>query len=116
MGAGASAGRVREPVRVPLELSPARGVQPRGSGRRHLGGGSAAGDRPHEHRPGDKNLTRYFLKSCDAFITMSEKVLQDLRLFEQHKSVRLVQHPLYDNFGERINKWEARKHLKIDEK
>ena len=27
---------------------------------------------PHEKRPGDKSFTKYFLKSCDAFITMSE--------------------------------------------
>ena len=30
---------------------------------------------PHEKRTGDKGFTRYFLKSCDAFVTMSEKVL-----------------------------------------
>jgi glycosyltransferase involved in cell wall biosynthesis len=70
---------------------------------------------PHEHRPGDKSFTRYFLKSCDAFITMSEKVLQDLRGFEEHKQARLVQHPLYDNFGERISKREARQRLGLDE-
>jgi hypothetical protein len=70
---------------------------------------------PHEHRPGDKSFTRYFLKSCDAFITMSEKVLQDLRGFEEHKQARLVQHPLYDNFGERIGKREARQRLGLDE-
>src|SRR5215216_5041091 len=37
---------------------------------------------PHEHRPGDKLFTRYFLKSCDAFITMSSNVMNDLRKFE----------------------------------
>lgn len=73
---------------------------------------------PHEHRYGDKTFTKYFLKACDAFITMSEKVLQDLRLFEKKKPAVLVQHPLYDTFGEKITKNEARKHLQlpIDEK
>ena len=73
---------------------------------------------PHEHRTGDRTFTRYFLKSCDAFITMSEKVLNDLRIFEKQKPVRLVQHPLYDNFGERITKIEARKklNLSVDQK
>ena len=66
---------------------------------------------PHEHRPGDKIFTRYFLKSCDAFITMSEKVMDDLRLFEKKKMGVVVQHPLYDNFGEAISKDEARKKL-----
>src|SRR5688500_2783032 len=40
---------------------------------------------PHEKRPGDSAFTKYFLKSCDAFITMSEKVMADLHLFEKNK-------------------------------
>ena len=68
---------------------------------------------PHEKRPGDKPFTRYFLKACDAFITMSEKVLNDLRSFEPVKPARLVPHPLYDNFGPKISKAEARKILGI---
>jgi glycosyltransferase involved in cell wall biosynthesis len=69
---------------------------------------------PHEKRPGDKPFTKYFLKACDAFITMSEKVLSDLRIFEKEKPAQLVQHPLYDNFGEIISKAEARKKLIIN--
>jgi glycosyltransferase involved in cell wall biosynthesis len=68
---------------------------------------------PHEKRPGDVPFTRYFLKTCDAFVTMSEKVLADLRKFT-NKSALLVQHPLYDNFGEPISKAEARTHLGLD--
>lgn len=69
---------------------------------------------PHEKRFGDKPFTKYFLKSCDAFITMSEKVLSDLRLFEKTKPAQLVSHPLYDNFGEAVPKEEARDKLKIN--
>jgi glycosyltransferase involved in cell wall biosynthesis len=69
---------------------------------------------PHEHRPGDKSFTKYFLKSCDAFITMSPKVMEDLRKFEKDKPARLVQHPLYDNFGAPVLKAEAREKLKIN--
>jgi len=68
---------------------------------------------PHEHRPGDRTFTRYFLKSCDAFITMSEKVMADLRFFQKEKPAKIVQHPLYDNFGSPIPKEEAREQLKI---
>jgi len=68
---------------------------------------------PHEKRPGDVSFTRYFLKSCDAFITMSEKVMADLRKFQKDKPARQVLHPLYDNFGERLSKEEARKKLGI---
>lgn len=70
---------------------------------------------PHEKRMGDKVFTRYFLKSCDAFITMSEKVMNDLRIFEKMKPAKLVSHPLYDNFGEIISKAAARKHLGLPE-
>jgi glycosyltransferase involved in cell wall biosynthesis len=66
---------------------------------------------PHEHRACDRTFTRYFLKSCDAFITMSEKVFADLRKLEKNKPVKLIQHPLYDNFGAIIPKQEAREHL-----
>lgn len=66
---------------------------------------------PHEKRPGDKPFTKYFVKSCDAFITMSEKVMQDLRRFETKKPAIQVSHPLYDNFGAILPKEAARAHL-----
>ncbi len=68
---------------------------------------------PHEKRFGDKPFTSYFLKPVDAFITMSENVLRDLRSFEKDKPAKLVKHPLYDNFGEQVNKTAARKKLGI---
>ena len=68
---------------------------------------------PHEKRPGDTAFTKYFLKSCDAFITMSEKVMEDLRKFQPEKPAKLVLHPLYDSFGEIISKSEAREKLGI---
>ncbi len=71
---------------------------------------------PHEKRFGDRAFTRYFLKPVDSFITMSEKVLDDLRLFAIDKPSKYVAHPLYDNFGEKISKEEARKKLNIDKK
>ena len=67
---------------------------------------------PHEKRPGDKPFTRYFLKACDAFITMSEKVMRDLRTFQPVKPAQLVAHPLYDNFGEPIPQTAARELLR----
>ena len=69
---------------------------------------------PHEKRPGDKAFTKYFLKPIDGFITMSEKVLADLQQFAEGKPAQFVPHPLYDNFGERISKEEARKKLQIN--
>lgn len=69
---------------------------------------------PHEKRIGDIPFTKYFLKSPDAFVTMSEKVLSDLRQFT-NKPAQLVQHPLYDNFGEAISRTEARKFLGLSD-
>jgi glycosyltransferase involved in cell wall biosynthesis len=69
---------------------------------------------PHEKRPGDKAFTRYFIKPIDAFITMSEKVLGDLKLFDKTKPALFVPHPLYDNFGEPISKEEARKKINVN--
>jgi glycosyltransferase involved in cell wall biosynthesis len=66
---------------------------------------------PHEKRPGDHAFTKYFLNSCDAFITMSEKVMADLRKYQPLKPAQQVLHPLYDNFGAIISKTSARLHL-----
>jgi glycosyltransferase involved in cell wall biosynthesis len=69
--------------------------------------------KPHEKRIGDNLFTRYFIKPVDAFIIMSEKVMSDLRLFTKDKPARLVPHPMYDNFGEKVSKEDARKELGI---
>ncbi len=68
---------------------------------------------PHEKRPGDIPFTKYFVKPVDAFITMSEKVLTDLPTFTGSKPAKFVPHPLYDNFGDKISKEEARRQLSI---
>lgn len=68
---------------------------------------------PHEKRPGDKAFTKYFIKPVDAFVTMSKKVLADLRLFTADKPASYIPHPLYDNFGDIITIDTARKQLGI---
>ena len=70
---------------------------------------------PHEKRPGDRIFTKYFLKTPDAFITLSEKVLTDLASFEPSKKAVFIPHPMYDNFGVALPKQEARKWLEIPE-
>jgi len=70
---------------------------------------------PHEKRFGDHAFTKYFIKPVDAFITMSDKVLSDLRSFTQTKPAVLQPHPLYDVFGNAVSKQEARTHLGIDQ-
>lgn len=67
---------------------------------------------PHEKRPGDRLFTRYFLGSCDGFVTMSQQVMADLRQFEPSKPAVFVPHPLYDNFGDVVPKRLAREALR----
>ena len=63
---------------------------------------------PHEQRPGDGPLTRYFLSACDGFVAMSRSVLDDLRrLGFGGKPALYRPHPLYDNFGPIKPKAEA---------
>jgi len=65
---------------------------------------------PHEHRPGDKAFTSWFVKPVDRFAVMSRQVMEDLKKFTSKPTV-LLPHPLYDNFGNIENKQEARNAL-----
>lgn len=69
---------------------------------------------PHESRPGDKVLTKYFTNSNDAFITLSEEVLKDLQAIDSKREKICSPHPLYDHYGELIDKKEAIKTLQLD--
>ena len=69
---------------------------------------------PHEKRIGDKMLTKYFVKSCDAFLTLSRSVLDDLRCFNDLAPKKFIPHPIYDVFGEKVSKNEAIKNLKLN--
>lgn len=70
---------------------------------------------PHEKRPGDGPLTRYFLSACDGFVTMSRSVLDDLRGLGFRRQPALYRpHPLYDNFGPARPKAEALAALGLD--
>ncbi|HJT73652.1 MAG TPA: glycosyltransferase [Chitinophaga sp.] len=70
---------------------------------------------PHEKRPGDVAFTKYFLKPVDAFIAMSQSVLDDLRQFEPQKPASLIPHPIYDNYGTPVSKQQAREALKLEQ-
>ncbi len=62
---------------------------------------------PHEKRFGDRFFTRFFLGSCDGFITMSASVLNDLDTFGGRKPKLSTPHPVYDIFGEKADKQNA---------
>ena len=70
---------------------------------------------PHEKRIGDAAFAKYFIKSCDGFVTMSKAVMKDLENFTTTKHKKYLLHPLYTSFGEKLNKSDARKVLGIKE-
>ena len=70
---------------------------------------------PHEKRIGDRFLTRYFVKYCDAFLTLSSSVLDDLKKFTNSEEKIFIPHPIYDSFGKIVEKNKAKKNLDLDE-
>lgn len=69
---------------------------------------------PHEHRPGDRIFGRYFTRSVDGFVAMSDSVLEDLNQFDIYKPRVFCRHPLYDNFGPKVSRDEALKFLGLE--
>jgi D-inositol-3-phosphate glycosyltransferase len=69
---------------------------------------------PHEKRPGDKSMTKYYCKAIDGAIAMSASVLNDLRQFRSDIPVKLNPHPLFDNFGPLIDRDKAMGLLGLD--
>lgn len=68
---------------------------------------------PHEKRPGDKLLTRYFLSSVHGVVTMSNAVFRDLRKVKPNLPALCRLHPLYDNFGQPVSREEACRYLQL---
>ena len=69
---------------------------------------------PHEKRIGDQLFTKFFVGGVDGFLTMSNKVQNDVKTFTNKPSC-VSPHPIYDHFGEALPKVEARKLLNLEE-
>lgn len=69
---------------------------------------------PHEKRRFDSSFTKYFLKHHDGFICLSEKVKQELLTLQPNAKVKLINHPIYDQFGEKPSREEALKKLNLN--
>jgi glycosyltransferase involved in cell wall biosynthesis len=70
---------------------------------------------PHEKKPFDRLLTKYFTRSIDGAIVMSYSVGEDLRLFRTDIPVLYNPHPLYDNYGDIVPKDDAIRKLGLPE-
>lgn len=69
---------------------------------------------PHESRPLDRPLSKYFFRHCDAFFTLSEAVAEDIGQLAPGKPVDTSPHPIYDLFGTKPAKTEAIEKLSLD--
>ena len=70
---------------------------------------------PHEKSLLDKMFPPYFVKAMDGFVALSKSVLDDVAsLDKQNKPKCFVPHPLYDHFGEVLDRNEAINHLNLD--
>lgn len=68
---------------------------------------------PHESFPFSRQFTKYFLSQNHLFVVMSKAVERDLvEIFPNANYINLP-HPLYDNFGEKIDSNQARKLLNL---
>ncbi len=71
---------------------------------------------PHEKRPGDKALTKYFFKPVNYFVLLSKKVKDDLLSLKPDAKYKILSHPVYSNFGEPVPKEEAKRKLNLTDK
>ncbi len=70
---------------------------------------------PHERRIGDRAFTRYAFRPVDHFIVQSGAVQEELRVFWPGASMTFVPHPIYEIFGDSIEKKDARHRLGIQD-
>ena len=69
---------------------------------------------PHEKRFGDDILTKYFVSKCNAFLALSSSVLDDLLKFTKTNNKIFIPHPIYDSFGQIVEKEIAKSKLGLD--
>lgn len=68
---------------------------------------------PHESHIIDRPCNSYYLKAVDGFVHMSEQVHSELRAYTQAPSL-YSPHPMFENFGEAVDRAEACRHIGID--
>lgn len=69
---------------------------------------------PHETKFFDKPFSRWFLRQNSGCVAMSEAVLKDMLSLTPDKPYILQPHPLYDHFGQKMDKCAAQDALGLD--
>ena len=68
---------------------------------------------PHEKSVLDRLFAPYFVKSQEAFVALSEAVVNDIHTLT-HAPATFSPHPIYDHYGERMTKEDACRALGLD--
>ena len=68
---------------------------------------------PHEHHITDRPFNRYYLRSVDGFVYMSEQVHEELKAYTS-APMRFSPHPMFEHFGTRVERNEACAKLGLD--
>lgn len=68
---------------------------------------------PHEHHITDRMFNRYYLRSVDGFIYMSEQVHGELKEYTSAPAL-FSPHPMFEHFGTAIDRNEACQNLGLD--
>ncbi len=70
---------------------------------------------PHEKRPGDMMLTKFAFGAVDSYVVQSDSVERELLQVVPGARFVKVLHPVFENFGKRMDRAEARAALGIPE-
>ncbi len=71
--------------------------------------------KPHESLIGDKQLGRFLANRSDMLVSLSRNVAEDIRNSVPDKPVAEMFHPVYDHYGNKMDKAEARSALGLEE-
>lgn len=69
---------------------------------------------PHEKSPGGRPLTKFFMKSISGAVVMSYSVQKDIEVFRKDIPIVITPHPLFDNYGRKLDRSEALNSLNLD--
>lgn len=70
---------------------------------------------PHEPTLLDKLLPPYFIKAMDAFVAMTDSVVDDIKRFDKKDAPKKISpHPIYDLYGKQVERTQALQHLHLE--
>jgi len=70
--------------------------------------------KPHEGIIGDKQLGRFLANRSDLLVSLSDSVAEDITNTVTNKKVSRLFHPIYDHYGDPMDKATARAELELD--